>query len=66
MSREEFIESHRHFFGGLVLDAATAQRTGADLALSIRTVMKRIDAELGKAFDSLKPAEKPPPPKGTK
>ena len=55
MSREEFIDKFRHEIGGMVLDAATAQRTGADLAMSIRFVMKRIDATLGAAFDLMQP-----------
>lgn len=56
--KEEFVEKFRHHFGGLVLDAATANRSGAELALSIRNVMKSIDKKLGEAFDMLTPPAK--------
>ncbi len=62
MTRDEFIDKFRHEIGGMVLDAATAHRTGAELAVSIRFVMKKIDATLGAAFDSLAPAPKQPAP----
>jgi hypothetical protein len=61
-AREKFAEEFRHYFGGLVLDAATAGRTGAELALSLRHVMKGIDKKLGEAFDMLVPPT--PPAKG--
>lgn len=54
-AREDFINQFRHHFGGMVLDAATAQRTGAALAMSIRFVMKDIDKKLAEAFDMLVP-----------
>lgn len=62
MTKEEFVEEFRHEIGGMVLDAATAQRTGAELALSIRTVMRRIDAKLGQMYDALAPAPEQPKP----
>ncbi len=55
MTKDEFIEYHRHELGGWLLDAATAQRTGSELALSIRFAMKRIDARLSLMFDQLQP-----------
>lgn len=65
MSKEEFIETHRHEIGGWLLDAATAMRTGGDLALSIRTAMKRIDARLAVMYDQLTKDQKAQPPKRT-
>lgn len=55
MTREEFIQSHRHEFGGLVLSAATAGLTGAALSVFLRGVYQRIDAELSQAWQELQP-----------
>ena len=62
MTRDEFIEKFRHEIGGMVLDAATSGRTGAELSVSCRYIMRRIDAVLAAAFDSLHPPVKPAPP----
>lgn len=63
MTREQFIEKWRHEFGGMILDAATAQRTGADLSVALRQVMRKIDSILGIQWDALQP--KPPALNGT-
>lgn len=65
MTKEEFIEDHRHELGGWILDAATAMRTGGELAVSIRQAMRRIDARLSMMFDQLTKDQKTPPPKRT-
>ena len=53
MTRTEFVELHRHQIAGLVLDAATHGKTGGELSVWLRGVMAKIDAQLGRAWDSL-------------
>ena len=63
--RREFIEKHRHELAGLVLDGATFNRTGGELALWCRNIMYRTDAKLALFFDELIPAPKPDMSKAT-
>lgn len=53
MTRDEFLERHRHELAGLVLDAAVGERRGADLAIFLRNAMKRTDALLGAVWADL-------------
>ncbi len=62
MNRLEFIERYRHELGGMILDAATAQRTGADLSMALRHVMRTIDSRLGEMYDALRPSTPPTVP----
>jgi hypothetical protein len=62
MTREAFIELHRHELAGYVADAALFQRQGGELALWLRTKMRQIDQRLGEMFDQLRAAD--PAPKG--
>lgn len=50
MTRQEFIELHRHQIGGLVLDAATAGRHGAELSQWLKLAMRKIDEMLSRAW----------------
>ena len=59
MTRSDFIDKWRHEIAGLALDGATAQRTGADLALWARGLMKKVDAHLASMFDQLVVEPKP-------
>lgn len=59
MTRSEFIDRWRHEISGLALDGATAQRTGADLALWARGLMRKVDAHLASMFDQLVVEPKP-------
>jgi len=49
----------------MILDGATAQRTGSDLAIFCRLIMKKVDRTLGEMHDVLvpKPIQIVPPPK---
>ncbi len=42
----EFLEEHRHEFGGYVLDALQIGVSGPALALFLRNILKKIDARL--------------------
>jgi capsid protein len=53
MSRQQFIDCFKHELVGLVMDAATSGRTGADLGLFARLVCKQVDAKLGVMYDQL-------------
>lgn len=55
MTRKDFIDKYKHQLAGFVVDAATAGRSGAELALFLRGVMQRIDANLGVIYDDLCP-----------
>lgn len=55
MTRQEFVELHRHQIAGLVLDAATAGRQGAELSVWLKLVMGKIDQQLGKMWNDLHP-----------
>jgi hypothetical protein len=55
MKRSEFIDKYKHRIAGFVCDAATAGRTGAELAVFLRHAMKQLDAEIGAMFDALQP-----------
>lgn len=55
MNKQDFIDKWKHEIAGLILDGATSGRSGADLALWLRGVMKKVDARLGDMHDSLKP-----------
>lgn len=55
MTRQEFVELHRHQIAGLVLDAATAGRNGAELSQWLKLAMGKIDQQLGKMWENLSP-----------
>jgi hypothetical protein len=68
MTREEFLGRYRHELAGIVLDAAMANRHGAELAVFCRSMMQRIDAKLGEMYVELtrpqpSPNGMPAPPK---
>jgi hypothetical protein len=49
-TRAEFIERWRHELAGAVLDGATTARTGADLALFARQILRKVDAQLNQMY----------------
>lgn len=55
MSKDDFVDKYRHELAGLVVDAATSKRTGADLAMSLRFLMDKIDGKLGSMYADLVP-----------
>ncbi len=61
MTRQDFIEQHRHKIGGMILDAATSGLKGEGLSLFMRNLLRTVDLELGKMYDVIHPAkvEKP-------
>lgn len=68
MSKDDFLDRHRHEIIGLILDAATSGRTGADLSLWLRRVGGRVDDKLAQIWQELRPeqpkAMEPPKPNG--
>lgn len=56
--RKAFIDRHRHELAGLILDGATFNRTGGELALWCRGIMHRCDQKLAQMFDDLFPLPK--------
>jgi hypothetical protein len=57
MTKEKFIEAHRHEIAGWVMDAYTSGRTGAEAACAMRNTMKLIDARLAAMYGQLQPKE---------
>lgn len=55
MTRDEFIEVHKHELLGILLDAVTTRRTGGSLSIWLDMAAKRTVEHLGEAFDSLAP-----------
>lgn len=53
MTRDEFIAEYRHELSGMILDAATSGKSGAELAVQIRHLMRKVDAQLGEMYDRL-------------
>lgn len=57
MSKKEFIAEYLDEFWGMVADAAVMQRQGAELSLSLRSKLQKVEKLLGEAYDSLQPKE---------
>jgi hypothetical protein len=61
-ARQEFIDAWKHEWAGMVLDALTAQRTGADLGLFARHLIRKVDERIGKMWDDLQATNGQPKP----
>lgn len=59
MTRQDFIDGHRHRLGGMVLDAATAGASGEALSILCRNILRKVDQELGRIYDELRPEPLP-------
>lgn len=59
MTKREFIEAHRDRLAGLLLDAITEGRKGAEAMVWLRIAVKKIDLELGAAYDAMTPDSAP-------
>ncbi len=55
LTRQQFIEAHFHELSGIILDAALAGRSGAELSIWLRNTQKKLSEKLGKVFDDLQP-----------
>lgn len=53
MNKDEFIRLHQHEIAGWIVDAATAGRSGGELASWLRFAMKKIDSRLAMIYDDL-------------
>lgn len=62
MKKDAFVEKYHHLIAGMILDAATAQRSGTDLSLWLRLVMSKVDSMLNQAHHD---ATRPEDPIGT-
>ena len=56
-TREEFVALHQHHFLGMLLDAVTQHRSGAEMSMWLHVSASSIKERLGKAYDDLKPKE---------
>ncbi len=59
MTKQQFVDEHRHELFGMVTDAAVTQARGAPLSIFLRELAKKIDRRLEMIYDEL---TKPPPP----
>ena len=59
ITKQSFIEEHRHWFGGYMLEAVYAGRRDEMLAKWLRAAMQDIDRRLARMYDELNP--QPPP-----
>lgn len=55
MTKEQFVQLHKHHFLGLVADSIGKQRSGGDLGLFLTQAIEKIDTRLGQIFDQLQP-----------
>ena len=60
MTRDEFLERHRHEMVGIVIDAASVPRAGGEMALWLRTMMRRIDLRLTEIYKDCHPEKRLP------
>lgn len=62
MMPDAFKEKYHHIIAGLVLDAATVQRSGVDLSLWLKQVLPRVDSVLMRAYHDARGEDPPSPP----
>ena len=62
MTREQFVQMHKHHFLGLVADSIGKQRSGGELGLFLTQAIEKIDTRLGQIFDQLQPKPGPQGP----
>lgn len=56
ISRQAFIDQHKHELSGLLLEALmNRERQGGELAMWVRLMMMKLDARLGVIYDQLAP-----------
>lgn len=67
MTRQEFIESHRHAILGVIWDLVYSRATGGELSMRISAGIATIDKGIGAMYDTLYPPNRPAPepPKAT-
>ncbi len=53
MTRQDFIDAHRHEISGAVLDILFRKAEGGELSLLVRQLLTKIDRTLGNAYDEL-------------
>lgn len=61
MTRAEFIDKHRPHFAGLVADAFSSDKKGAESGIRLRLWLRQIDEELAKIYAELYPPKLPDP-----
>ena len=59
MTRADFIAKWRNELCGVVADAAISGKSGTMLAMFLREAFRKIDSDLGKAWDDLQPKAMP-------
>lgn len=62
MTRDEFIEKHRHELMGIITDAALLKPDGAMFARWLREQMRRMDVRLVAIYEEFNPPPKPAAP----
>lgn len=62
MTREEYIDRHKHEIVGLAIDLLT-KKTGVETSGYLERFFKRVEAALGIAYDALTPKPTPLPVK---
>jgi hypothetical protein len=60
MTRDQFIDKHRPVFSGLVADAYSSDKKGAEAGIRLRLWLRQIDEELAKIYREFQPEEPAP------
>ncbi len=61
VTRQEFVDRHKHELAGLLMDGMFVERSGAMRASWTRDAMRRIDQKLGDIYDQLCEDKQPKP-----
>lgn len=59
-SRKEFVDANKHVLAGIVMDAVTGKREGTELSWWLSLMMRRIETDLGVAYDQFFPPQPAP------
>ncbi len=62
MTRETFIENHKHMLGGICLDLVSRAKSGPELSILLGQAMERIETILGRCWDESNPKPLPVKP----
>ena len=62
MNREQFIDKHRPHFSGLIADAFTSDKKGAESGIRLRLWLRQVDEELARIWKEFNPEPLPENP----
>ena len=58
MTKDQFVERHRHKLGGMILDGLVCSAKGDELSMRIRSLLRGVDQLLAQMYSELCPEPK--------